>query len=147
MAVKTWRTNYLYAKPAWRLYYRFRCAPLFSTLAIYLKHMPKSLEIKLDRGTPYSPLQQLFMILPPQSADLLPKKYGKLMNDITSPLIQYFPIDFKLDVMLGQKQIYSEPLLPEIDEKEVFKYLDKIKLTKAEEERNLILKDPIKIKV
>ena len=36
---------YLYAKPAWRWYYRFRCAPLFSTLAIYLKHMPKSLEI------------------------------------------------------------------------------------------------------
>ena len=138
---------YLYAKPAWRWFYRFRCAPLFSTLAMYLKFKPKSLEITLDRSEPYTPLQQLFMILPPQYANLLPKGYEKLMTDISSPLLQYFPIDFKLDVMLGQKFIYSEPLLPEIDDEEVLKELEKVKLTKTEEKRNIILDEPISIKV
>ena len=89
----------------------------------------------------------LFMILPPQLSSLLPKGYGKLMTDIDSPLIQYFPVDFKLDVMLGQKQEYSEPLLPELDEELMLEEIGKIKLTKTEERRNLILKDPIKIKV
>ena len=114
---------------------------------MYLKFKPKSLEITLDRSEPYTPLQQLFMILPPQYANLLPKGYEKLMTDISSPLLQYFPIDFKLDVMLGQKQEYSEPLLPEVDEEIVLAEIGKIKLTKTEERRNKILKEPIKIKV
>ena len=138
---------YLFAKPAWRWHYRFRCAPLFSTLVMYLRGYKKALDIKLEEGSPFTPLQQLFMILPPQLSSLLPKGYGKLMTDIDSPLIQYFPIDFKLDVMLGQKQEYSEPLLPELDEELMLEEIGKIKLTKTEERRNLILKDPIKIKV
>ena len=87
------------------------------------------------------------MILPPQLSGLLPKGYGKLMTDIDSPLIQYFPVDFKLDVMLGQKQEYSEPLLPELDEELILEEIGKVKLTKTEEKRNKILDEPIKIKV
>ena len=75
------------------------------------------------------------------------KHFGNVHLGIDSPLIQYFPVDFKLDVMLGQKQEYSEPLLPELDEELMLEEIGKIKLTKTEERRNLILKDPIKIKV
>ena len=138
---------YLFASPAWRWYYRFRCAPLPSDLLLYVTQAKDVLDIKLDKSTPYHPLEQLFMILPPQASDLLPVKFRKLMTGIKSPLIQYFPIDFKLDVVLGQKYEYSEPILPEQNDSRILKELEKIKLTKTQKNRNMLLADPIKIVV
>ncbi len=136
---------YLFTSPAWRWHYRFRCAPCISDLLQYIKSVPTALDINLDKSTPYTPLQQLFMILPPQSKSYLPKKYGELMTNVDSPLIQYFPIDFELDVLAGEKFIYSEPILPELNDTKILNELVKIKLTKTEERRNTLNKEPIVI--
>ncbi len=90
-------------------------------------------------GEPFKPLDQLMLILPPQMGHLLPKGYHNLMK---TKLLPYYPIDFELDVVLGGKHIYSEPILPMIDAGEVTRETAKVKLTKDETERNTIVDEP-----
>ena len=136
---------YITGIPAWQFGYKFRCAPFISDLLLYVKSVPDALSITLDQGTPYTPLQQLFMVVPPQANNLVPKSYAKLMTDINSPLIQYFPIDFELDVIMGEKNIYSEPIIPHLNDKKIIAELANIKLTKTEAERNSTKEEPNKI--
>ena len=51
-----------------------------------------------------------------------------------------FPTSFKLDALAGLKYIYAEPLLDEINEKEILDELAKAtnKLTNAEKNRNTL---------
>ena len=78
------------------------------------------------------------MVLPPTKADLLPASYVKLIVSPSSPIIEYYPTDFKLDILAGEKYIYSEPLLPEIDIDRVLKAIKPLhsKLSKTNQERN-----------
>ena len=39
----------------------------------------------------------------------------KMWLSIDEEIIQYYPIDFELDAVLGGKHIYSEPILPIAD--------------------------------
>tara|TARA_B100000780_G_scaffold276552_1_gene245353 strand:+ start:9666 stop:11441 length:1776 start_codon:yes stop_codon:yes gene_type:complete len=127
---------YLTSTPAWNFGYDFRCAPLISDLLSYIKNTPNALNVSFDKGTPYKPLEQLYMVVPPQASKLLPKTYKDLITNIDSPLIQYSPCDFKLDVVMGQKFIYSEPILPGLDDKKIISELKQHKLTKTEMKRN-----------
>lgn len=52
---------------------------------------------KFDKGKPFPSLAQLLSVLPPQSADLLPKPLGKMMLEPFSPIIEYYPADFESD--------------------------------------------------
>ena len=56
--------------------------------------------------------------------------------------LEYFPLEFDLDVVAGGKYIYSEPILPELDDEIVVKELKKIKLTKTDINRNQLLEEP-----
>jgi hypothetical protein len=57
-------------------------------------------------------------------------------------LYQYYPLEFELDVVAGGKYIYSEPILPELDDELVVNELKKLKLTKSEINRNQLLQEP-----
>ena len=110
--------------PSWNWSYKFRTSPLPSDVLNYLLKLKKdkkdiNKEIKFKKGKPYTPFQQLLMILPPQMNNLLPKSYQYLLTDITSPIIDYYPTKFKLDVVQGEKHIYSEPILPIIHDNRV----------------------------
>jgi 5'-3' exoribonuclease 1 len=59
---------------------------------------------KFDRGEPFPSLAQLLSVLPPQSADLLPKVLGELMLQPYSPLIEFYPADFESDPN-GKRQV------------------------------------------
>jgi 5'-3' exonuclease len=50
-----------------------------------------------EEGTPFPSLAQLLSVLPPQSADLLPKPLAELMIHPSSPLVPYYPPDFTSD--------------------------------------------------
>lgn len=52
---------------------------------------------KFEQGEPFPSLAQLLSVLPPQSADLLPKPLGDLMVQPFSPLIEYYPAEFTSD--------------------------------------------------
>jgi 5'-3' exonuclease len=50
-----------------------------------------------EKGTPFPSLAQLLSVLPPQSAELLPKALAELMLHPSSPLIPFYPSDFTSD--------------------------------------------------
>lgn len=134
-----WTINYyLDDILSWHFYYQFRVAPHVSDLLYNLKYITdiNSFEFKLEK--PFTPLEQLFFVLPSQNNSYLPKTYSKLMIDKKSPLIQYFPIDYDLDVVYGHVHYKSNPLLPLFNIKKTLRILKKQKLTKTEQERNTI---------
>lgn len=87
---------------------------------------------------PFHVYEQLMIILPPQSKDLLPVKISKLMVKLDSPLICQYPQKFAIDYQFHGKLWECYPILPPIDlkmtrkvvqmmiqkEKEIKKYRD-----------------------
>lgn len=68
-----------------------------------LINIPKMFdEIKFEIGEPLKPFEQLMGCLPPASAALVPKPYRWLMTSLESPIIQFYPINFEVD-MNGKK--------------------------------------------
>jgi len=131
---------YFESIPSWTWYYRFRAPPVASDLLTNLSKFSNNMnEIKFELNYPYKPLDQLMMILPPQMGHLLPRGYHNLMK---GELLPYYPIGFELDVVLGGKHIYSEPILPYIDDQKLLLLTENVKLTKEEQERNTICMDP-----
>lgn len=68
-----------------------------------LVDLPKMFaEITFEEGEPLLPYQQLMGCLPPASSALVPKPYRWLMISPESPIIQFYPVDFQVD-MNGKK--------------------------------------------
>ena len=127
--------------PDWRWAYTFRVSPLVSDIHFVLSKYNNVNELANtlnNKSKPFTPYEQLMMVLPPTKADLLPASYAKLIVSPSSPIIEYYPTDFKLDILAGEKYIYSEPLLPEIDISRVLKAIKPLhsKLSKTNKERN-----------
>jgi len=55
-------------------------------------------EINFTLGEPRKPFEQLMSVFPKQSSHALPQCYRWLMSDSKSPIIDFYPITFKLDV-------------------------------------------------
>lgn len=103
---------------------------------------------KFEKGTPFPNLAQLLSVLPPQSANLLPRPFAELMVEPSSPLTEYYPIDFTTDPN-GKRQSWEAIVeIPFIDAdvllETVNQILEKDKisetplLTKGERMRNLL---------
>ena len=52
------------------------------------------------------------LILPPQLISILPKEFENIINEFK----EYYPTDFKVDATVGKKYMYSEAILPEIED-------------------------------
>ncbi len=61
------------------------------------------------------------------------------MKDPNEEIIAFYPIEVELDVVLGQKHIYSEPLLPQIDADKIVSRVQEIypKLKSSDKKRNV----------
>lgn len=116
-----WTLKYYFKGcPSWNWCYEYLHGPCLSDLYYYLKYNWKVVEFKL--GYPYKPVQQLLTVLPPQSSHLLPEKYQNLMINSLSPLIKYYPIKIKLNVL--NQHIYWKcfPKVPMMNEELLFKH-------------------------
>jgi len=128
--------------PDWRWAYQYRVAPLASDINYYLSKCRNinSLSKCFDnQSKPFTPYQQLMMVIPPtKTHDVLPKAYANLTTSSKSSIIKYYPVDFELDVLAGEKYIYSEPLLPELEYKDILKAIEPLekKLAKANKNRD-----------
>jgi len=107
---------YVSGVPSWTWYYQYRVAPLASDLSYTINSITDiDTEILLEIDEPFTPLELLMFVIPPQKSYLLPAKLAELMTEPKSPLIQYYPTSFIVDAVGGEKLIYSDPILPDID--------------------------------
>ncbi|KAM8839421.1 5'-3' exoribonuclease 1 isoform 4-T4 [Synchiropus picturatus] len=129
-----WILHYYYhGVQSWSWYYPFHYAPFLSDI----KNISE-LKLTFDFGKPFMPFQQLLAVLPAASMELLPQCYRLLMTSEFSPIIEYYPTDFKTDLNGKQQEWEAVVLIPFIDETCLLAAMDTCnsKLTKEEKARN-----------
>jgi len=134
---------YLVGCPSWSWHYKFRIAPLLGDVYKYMenknnKNIEKLNNFKLDE--PLTPFQQLLFILPPQNKDILPEVLHPIMLDDKVGATQFYPESVRIDAAFGGKTMYSEAILPEINDKYLINIIEKYeeKLNDKEKLRNTI---------
>ncbi|KAI6151807.1 putative strand exchange protein [Pisolithus tinctorius] len=107
-----WVLHYYYqGTPSWQWYYPYHFAPFASDFEDL--H-----ELKLDftLGSPFKPYEQLMGVFPPASRKHIPAVFHDLMMSPDSPIIDFYPTSFQID-MNGKKMVWQGvALLPFIDE-------------------------------
>ncbi|XP_036939623.1 5'-3' exoribonuclease 1 [Acanthopagrus latus] len=129
-----WILHYYYhGVQSWSWYYPFHYAPFLSDIRNIA-----GLKLTFDLGKPFMPFQQLLAVLPAASMELLPQAYRHLMTNENSPIIEYYPLDFKTDLNGKQQEWEAVVLIPFIDERCLLAAMDPCnhKLTKQEKARN-----------
>ena len=96
---------------SWSWYFPYHYAPLISDI----KEL-KDIEIKFDLSEPYLPLMHLLAILPSANNQLLPAPLRYLSTNSNSPIIQFYPKDFELDLNGKTNDWESVVLIPFIDD-------------------------------
>ncbi|KAI2623391.1 exoribonuclease 1 [Hypoxylon sp. NC1633] len=93
-----WVLYYYYKGVAsWPWFYHYHYSPMTSDV---MKGINANLNFKL--GQPFRPFEQLMGVLPDRSKKIVPAVYHELMTDPKSPIIDFYPRDFELD-MNGKK--------------------------------------------
>ncbi|KAJ9659480.1 exonuclease II Exo2 [Coniosporium apollinis] len=108
-----WVLYYYYRGVAsWPWFYGYHYAPMISDVK---KGLKANMDFKL--GQPFRPYQQLMGVLPDRSKKIVPTTYHDLMTNLNSPIIDFYPRDFELD-MNGKKMEWEAVVkIPFIDEK------------------------------
>lgn len=132
-----WVINY-YKKgvPDWRWYYRYDYAPTGNILIKYIStfNFPK-----YQKTTPLLPFQQLLSVLPPKSAKLLPNPLQDLILNDDSPIKDYYPDDFEVDLSGKKNEWQGIVRLPISDPELIIKvYSDYHKLIDLRETKRNI---------
>jgi len=134
-----WVLRYYYQGVAsWTWFYPYHYAPFGSDL-IGMAEEVKESEFKLGKN--FQPVQQLMAVLPPASARAagIPGAMLQLMESKQSPIADFFPIDFGLDLNGKRFAWQGVVLLPFIDEPRLLKVLAPLvdKMTDEEKARNV----------
>ncbi|XP_053613482.1 5'-3' exoribonuclease 2 homolog [Plodia interpunctella] len=131
-----WVLRYYYQGCAsWKWYFPYHYAPFASDFVNIC-----GLSTKFEKGTqPFRPLEQLMGVFPAASSQHVPKPWAKLMSDPFSPIIDFYPTDFKIDLNGKKFAWQGVALLPFVDESRLFKALEPYysDLTQAEIQRNI----------
>ena len=86
------------------------------------------------------PFEQLLIVLPPDSRNLLPYEYSKLMVDYESELIEYYPEKYCINTFNKRYFWECSPILPHISTNKVREISKNLKLSKEEKYRNTFRK-------
>ncbi|KAJ3187980.1 hypothetical protein HDU85_006373 [Gaertneriomyces sp. JEL0708] len=129
-----WIANYYYNGVAsWEWFYPYHYAPKITDLVGIA-----NLNFKFEIGRPFLPFEQLMGVLPAASRSHIPEAFRDLMVNPGSPIIDFYPVDFELD-MNGKKADWEAIVkIPFIDEKRLISALKarENQLTKEEKLRN-----------
>ncbi|KAJ8928939.1 hypothetical protein NQ314_018427 [Rhamnusium bicolor] len=131
-----WVLRYYYQGCAsWKWYFPYHYAPFASD---FCNIAGLSTEFETDTK-PFRPLEQLMGVFPAASSKHVPEPWANLMSDPESPIIDFYPEDFKIDLNGKKFAWQGVALLPFVDENRLFKALEPYygKLSPAEKRRNI----------
>ncbi|KAF8631268.1 hypothetical protein AX15_002594 [Amanita polypyramis BW_CC] len=108
-----WVLHYYYqGAPSWQWYYPYHFSPFAADFVDIHK-----MDIQFNPGQPFKPFEQLMGVFPAASRKHIPEIFQHLMVDENSPIIDFYPSSFEID-MNGKKMAWQGvALLPFIDEK------------------------------
>jgi 5'-3' exonuclease len=99
--------------PDWHWYYPLNFSPLF--VDMYQSIEKFNGEMIFEQNEPLSSFEQLLAVLPPQSKAILPLACQRLLTDDDSPIIDFYPLKFEIDLQGKRMEWEGKPLLPFID--------------------------------
>ncbi len=99
---------------SWTWYFPFHYGPMLQDMTALDR---VAATISFDLGRPFNPFQQLLGCLPPASATLLPAAYQWLMIGERSPVKEFYPETFAVDMNGKRNPWEAVVLLPFIDER------------------------------
>ena len=129
---------YKFGIPSWDWYYPFHQAPHLSDL-IYIIRQVNVNKFKFKKNIPLKTFEQLLAVLPSESQHLAPKKYQSLFDSNSSPIGDFYPIDFRQDFIQKVNRLNGIPMIPFVNIKRLIAATKGLQLTKEEKDRNLVL--------
>ena len=105
---------YMKSIPSWTWCYPYLYAPFLCDLAEHCSDMP---DVKYPSSCPATPFQQLLTVIPPQSVNLLPTVLQPLITSSTSPITQYYPKNFEVDISGKRQEWEGIVKIPIVDPK------------------------------
>ncbi|KAG6907833.1 hypothetical protein DXG01_007215 [Tephrocybe rancida] len=130
----SWVLQYYYqGTPSWQWYYPYHFAPF----AADFEEVEK-MDLNFVLGQPFKPFEQLMGVFPAASRKHIPPVFHPLMTEEDSPIIDFYPPTFEID-MNGKKMAWQGvALLPFIDPKRLLDAMatEYPNLTEEEMKRN-----------
>jgi 5'-3' exonuclease len=127
-----WVLAYYYRGcPSWTWYFPFHYAPMASSLRNCDEYA-----VAFDHDPPVSCITQLMSVLPRQSAHCLPPACRALMTEETSPILEYYPTEFDIDLN-GKPYLWmGVVLLPFMDAAVLHKHMVQAREAFTENEKH-----------
>lgn len=131
-----WVLRYYYQGCAsWNWYFPYHYAP-FASDFINITGLSTAFE---KNTKPFNPLEQLMGVFPAASSSHVPSPWATLMSDPDSEIIDFYPIDFKIDLNGKKFAWQGVALLPFVDEKRLIKALQPYYTKLTPEERKFCI--------
>ncbi|KAF0307470.1 5'-3' exoribonuclease 2 [Amphibalanus amphitrite] len=130
-----WVLRYYYQGCAsWKWYFPYHYAPFASDFVNIGDMKPQ-----FTLAAPFKPLEQLMSVFPAASRSHVPEPWGELMMDPHSPIIDFYPVDFKIDLNGKKFAWQGVALLPFVSEVRLKAALKSVyhMLTEDEKRRNV----------
>ena len=125
----SWVKKYYFEDcPDWLWLYKHHQVPFISDIYNYMKENPIKHDITVkDNKYSVKPLDQLMMVIPPETSEILPIECRSIFK--SRELKKYFPVDYDFDIFMKNKfwMCYPEIPLPNYDD--FMREINKIKLS------------------